>query len=114
MRYVLQRHYADKAGLHYDFRISDGDKVSSWAIPKGLPNDDKKRLAIEQPEHTTDSMNFEGKISEGYGKGTVEIDQEGDINIIDMSPDKVKFSINGTEYNLIKSNNKNWLIMKKK
>ncbi len=41
---------------------------AKYAIPKGLPNEGQKVLAIENEPHEVNDFN--GKIEEGYGKGT--------------------------------------------
>lgn len=68
---VRQRHQADKAGLHEDLRIGTPAGMLSWAVPKFLPEDDSKRLAIRQPLHTWAYNEFQGRLKHGYGKGTV-------------------------------------------
>ena len=37
--FTRQRHEADRAGLHYDYRIVVGDKALSWATKKELPEE---------------------------------------------------------------------------
>lgn len=52
--YVIHRHDADVAGLHYDLRLSPpgSDVAYSWAIPKAiLPLPYEKVLAVKQPDH---------------------------------------------------------------
>lgn len=44
---------------------------AKYAIPKGLPSEGKKSLAIENAPHEADG--FDGEILEGYGKGTKEL-----------------------------------------
>jgi len=44
---------------------------AKYAIPKGLPAERKKSLAIENEPHEADG--FDGEITEGYGKGLKEL-----------------------------------------
>ena len=114
---VLHEHEALKAGLQYDLRIyNDGTGVAhSWAIRKGLPGPGKVHLAIQQPEHTLDYMDFEGNIPEGYGAGDVKKAFRGDVKVIEATPKKIKFELDGTHYILIHTGDylvgdKNWII----
>jgi DNA ligase D-like protein (predicted 3'-phosphoesterase) len=73
-RFVVHRHEARKAGLHYDLRLEIGGVLKSWAFRKELPDKPSiKRLGIEQPDHELSYIDFEGVIEEGYGAGLVEI-----------------------------------------
>jgi len=92
--FVVQKHEAKRAGLHYDFRFAEDGAAPSWALPKGFPEDEKQiRLAIETELHSIDYMSWEGEIEEGYGRGTVEIWASGDMIIYQRELDKVKFEI---------------------
>lgn len=48
---VKQRHEADRAGLHYDWRVVIGDKAYSWATKKVTPPPRGKLILWEQPVH---------------------------------------------------------------
>ena len=80
--FVIQKH--DARNLHYDMRLSIGDVLVSWAVPKGLSTAaNEKRLAIRTEDHPMDYADFEGVIPEGqYGAGTVMVWDKGTFEII--------------------------------
>lgn len=61
--YVVQEHDARRAGLHHDLRFGNKDTgLYSWAVPKGIPDQGKKHLAVQQPLHRHSYGTFEGEI----------------------------------------------------
>ena len=95
VKYVIQKHDANRAGLHYDLRFMINGRGVSFAIPRArLPNEDENILAILQPDHIEEYFDFEGTIPDGNkGAGTVDIVGSGQADIVESSPDKIVFEI---------------------
>jgi hypothetical protein len=70
--FTQQEHHADKAGLHYDYRIVIGDKAYSWASFKNVPEPGKSIIFHEQPVHDREyALSPKVVIPSGqYGGGT--------------------------------------------
>lgn len=111
---VRQKHEADRAGLHEDLRIGTPAGMYSWAVPKFLPEDTAKRLAVRQPLHSWDYNEFSGVIPEGYGKGSVSRIEKSPVAILKSSPNHVMFTRGDSKdapiYNLIRTQDRNWLL----
>ncbi len=101
--FVVQKHVAHRAGLHWDFRLQHGDVLWSWAVRKGPSLDPTdKRIAVHVEDHPLDYANFEGSIPDGqYGAGQVELWDRGMWQPLDdpdagMRKGELKFVLNGT------------------
>lgn len=126
VEYVIQEHLADRAGRHFDLRLSiDGVSVS-WAIPmKGkrdgvfsLPSPGDRWAAIRQPDHTLEYNSFEGEIPKGnLGAGRVKIWAKGRCDIHKIEDGNVHFSIHSGpargSYVLVETKNGQGLIVSK-
>lgn len=120
MKYVLHKHLAKRAGLHYDLRLEIDGVLKSWAIRKGIPKKEgEKFLAVQTEDHDLKYYEFEGEIEKGYGAGKVKIADKGTYELIEKSDKKIVFELKGKSYKgkycLIKFKKPNyWLIFKVK
>ena len=104
--FVVQKHRAHRAGLHWDFRLEHNNVLWSWAVRKGPsldPND--KRIAAHVEDHPIDYADFQGSIPDGnYGAGTVETWDRGTWEPL-LDPDEglrdgeIKFVLHGKRLN---------------
>lgn len=121
--FVVHEHRARK--LHWDMRLESDGVLKSWAVPKEPPRTKGiKRLAIQVEDHELSYADFEGVIEEGYGKGTVNIWDNGKYELKEKAENKLVFELFGKklkgEYILIKlksnqgfKGKNNWLLFKK-
>jgi len=66
--FVVIKHEAKRAGLHYDlrFKMPTSNMWASFAIRKGVPTSPgQKVLAVRTHDHTRDEALYTGKIKEG-------------------------------------------------
>lgn len=114
--YTVHSHKAKKAGKHYDLRLGDPKTkfAHSWSI-RNWPKPGMRVLAVQQPTHSMEYLNFKGEIKDGYGAGAVDIEDRDNIEIVRSTPDKVHFNVykgkGPQEYSLIRMKDKNWLLM---
>lgn len=105
-RFVVQRHDAQRAGLHYDIRleINGGSKCTlvSWATRK-LPlllSGKEKRIGMYKTEpHDLSWLRFEGEIGSGYGKGVVQIFDFGTFEVVKQKQNVDVLKFNGQKLN---------------
>jgi bifunctional non-homologous end joining protein LigD len=104
--FVVQKHRAHRAGLHWDFRLEHGGVLWSWAVRKGPSLDPSvKHIAAHVEDHPIDYAEFQGTIPDGqYGAGTVETWDRGTwepINDPDagMAKGELTFALHGQRLN---------------
>jgi bifunctional non-homologous end joining protein LigD len=121
--FVVQEHHA--RSHHFDLRLEMDGVLVSWAVPKGLPEDEAaKRLAVHVEDHPLDYGSFEGTIPKGnYGAGTVAIWDRGTWEPLEQNwrrgfdKGKMKFLLHGDRlhgiYLLARMKEEpNWLLRK--
>jgi bifunctional non-homologous end joining protein LigD len=112
--FVIQEHHARH--LHWDFRLERDGVLVSWALPKGLPRDPKKKhLAVRTEDHPLEYAAFEGEIPEGeYGAGRVRIWDRGTYECEKWTDHLVKVVLHGRRvqgrFALIHTGGDKWLI----
>ena len=112
--FVIQEHHARR--LHWDFRLERGGVLVSWAIPKGIPADQKKNhLAVRTEDHPLEYATFEGEIPQGqYGAGLVKIWDRGTYECEKWTDREVKVVLHGKRargrYVLFQTRGDNWMI----
>ena len=129
--FVVQKHQAHRAGLHWDFRLEHNGVLWSWAVRKGPSLDPAdKRIAVHVEDHPLDYADFQGTIPDGqYGAGTVETWDRGTWEPL-IDPDEglrdgeIKFVLHGQrlygKFTLVRlkprpnqrSRQDNWLLIK--
>ena len=104
--FVVQKHAAHRAGLHWDFRLEHNGVLWSWAVPKGPSLDPAdKRMAIHVEDHPVEYADFAGNIPTGqYGGGDVELWDRGTWEPIGdpdegMRKGELKFHVTGQRLN---------------
>ncbi|HEY2618110.1 MAG TPA: DNA ligase D [Acetobacteraceae bacterium] len=100
--FVVQKHLAHRAGLHWDFRLEHGGVLWSWAVRKGPSLDPAdRRMAAHVEDHPLEYADFEGTIADGqYGAGTVELWDRGTWQPLDdpeagMREGELRFVLDG-------------------
>jgi DNA ligase D-like protein (predicted ligase)/DNA ligase D-like protein (predicted 3'-phosphoesterase) len=118
-RFVIQKHAADRAGLHYDLRLERGGTLVSWAVRKGLPTvPGEKHFAAKTEDHPLEYLDFEAKIPKGeYGGGEMRVFDRGTYEAPEWEPGKMTIKLHGErvrgEYHLVQTK-QGWLIFRSK
>lgn len=112
----VHRHDAERRGLHFDLRLGDPKTghAHSWAMHPEWPPPGKSTWAIAQPTHTVGYMDFEGKIEQGYGKGSVALHDREKAEVTNSKPGHISFNVyrgsGPEEYTLHRVTGKNWVL----
>lgn len=99
-RFVVMKHKANKAGLHYDLRFVIPKKKDwdSFAVRKGVPTETgKKVLAIRTTVHSEKEALLVGKIEKGYGAGTLTKWDGGSCEIIKYTDKHMVIDFKGSK-----------------
>jgi bifunctional non-homologous end joining protein LigD len=98
-RFVVQEHHARR--LHWDLRLEHEGVAVYWAVPNGIPEDQREnRKAVHTEDHPLEYMDFEGEIPAGeYGAGSVTIWDRGTYECDKWEDGKVVFSFRGERLN---------------
>jgi bifunctional non-homologous end joining protein LigD len=131
--FVVQKHQAHRAGLHWDFRLEHDGVLWSWAVRRGPSMDPAdKRLAAHVEDHPLNYADFQGNIPDGqYGAGDVETWDRGTWTPVGdpaagLRDGEIKFALQGTRLNggfvLVRlrpkpnqrGNQDNWLLIKER
>lgn len=117
-RYVVQEHHAERAGLHWDFRLEDEDNgmFNSWVSKKLGKSRQRCFLFIPTNPHSEHCAYFEGTYPSGsYGAGPVHIWDQGTYEVIDEDVNERKIYIDGEKLNgvylLKRKGDGNWLFI---
>jgi len=95
----IELHEAKRAGTHLDFRFKVDGRVYDFAVVKTDIFPEKTGIVQRVVRRHNHSLKYFDKESfvfpEGsYGEGKMKTIWRGDIDIIEMSPEKMEFSIN--------------------
>lgn len=93
-RFVVQKHDAIRAGLHYDFRLEKDGVFKSWVIPK-LAQQQRCKLAIQVADHSEECAYFEGNYGPGYGEGSIKVWDQGTYELVSENWGKWKIILHG-------------------
>jgi DNA ligase D-like protein (predicted 3'-phosphoesterase) len=100
-KFVVMKHEALRAGLHYDLRfiIPKSKLWMSFAVPKGMPlKPGPKHLAVRTHNHTEKEALMVGKIEPpNYGAGKLTKWDGGSCTIIRFSPGYIGIEFNGSK-----------------
>ena len=113
-RFVVQEHHARR--LHWDLRLEHDGSLSSWALPRGVPeHPDENRLAVRTEDHPLEYLEFEGEIPKGeYGAGTMLVWDRGTYDAEKFRDDEVIATFHGERLNgryaLFRTRENDWMI----
>jgi len=97
-RFIIVKHDAKKARLHYDLRfvMPNSKNWMSFAIRKGVPTETgKKVLAVRTHDHDEKEALFLGIIKDGYGAGKLAKWDDGKCILTKFSPSHIIIEFKG-------------------
>ncbi|MEM3452059.1 MAG: DNA polymerase ligase N-terminal domain-containing protein [Candidatus Hadarchaeum sp.] len=120
-RFVVHEHQARRAGLHWDIRVEKDGVLKSFAtkkFPEFVSGERRMILLFEQPDHSVDWLDFEGRIEDEYGMGEIKIIDSGKSKVRFWSDDKRIIAFDGKKLNgvfgLIRYDKNSFLLLKMK
>ena len=100
-QFVIMKHEAKKAGLHYDlrFKMPKSNLWMSFAVRKGVPlKTGSKVLAVRTHDHTKKEAIFTGTIKAGeYGAGKLTKWDGGSCTLVKFSPASINIDFKGSK-----------------
>jgi bifunctional non-homologous end joining protein LigD len=95
LRFVIHEHHATR--LHWDLRLEHDGVLTSWALPKGVPEEPKdNRFAARTEDHPLEYLDFHGEIPKGqYGAGRMTIWDDGSYDVLKWEPRKIEIALHG-------------------
>jgi bifunctional non-homologous end joining protein LigD len=99
--FVIVKHEAKRAGLHYDFRFRKPKSKmwDSFAVRKGVPTKTgEKVLAVKTTEHTEKEARLTGVLSSGYGAGKFTMQDDGKCEIMKYSERHISIKLYGRKF----------------
>jgi len=115
-RFVINRHFSRKAGIHFDLRLELNNILESWAsknIDELVKDSRRKVLLIKTKDHPLKWLNIEGHLNEDY----YDIFDKGTYNIIKKTSNLMELRFNGKKlkgvYILLKKEKNKYLFFKK-
>lgn len=98
--FVIMKHQAKRAGLHYDlrFKMPNSNMWASFAVRKGIPSSPgQKVLAVRTHDHSRSEALFTGKIKEGYGAGKLTKWDGGSCIILKYTTGSMSIEFKGSK-----------------
>lgn len=99
--FVIVKHEAKRAGLHYDFRfrMPKSKLWASFAVRKGVPEKaGTKVLAVRTTDHTEKDALLTGTLASGYGAGKFTMYDKGSCEIVKYSDRHISIKLNGKKF----------------
>ncbi len=96
---MIHQHSARR--LHWDLRLEHEGVLTSWAVPKGMPEEPgENRFAAHTEDHPIEYLDFHGEIPKGnYGAGEMTIWDRGTYECLKWEPRKVEVALHGERLN---------------
>jgi bifunctional non-homologous end joining protein LigD len=113
-RFVIHQHHA--RSLHWDVRLEHDGVLVSFAVPRGLPRDQRRNhLAVHTEDHPIEYLDFSGVIPEGeYGGGRMTIHDHGSYLVDKWRDDEIGVTFTGQRtsgrYVFFRTDGRNWQV----